>query len=966
MKLSSRLLLGSMLLSFFSIKAGDSFKTIPNDPYNVLFYELDNGLQVYLSVNEDEPRISTNIVVRTGSKNDPSKVTGLAHYLEHMLFKGTSRIASLDWEAEKPLLDQISDLYEKYRKTRDPEKRKAIYKQIDALSNEAAQYVATNEYDQMMSELGATGTNAYTSLERTVYINDIPANELEKWMAIESERFKELTLRLFHTELEAVYEEFNRAQDNDNRLVYYERMKTIFPDHTYGTQTTLGKGEHLKNPSMVEIHNYFDRYYVPNNMAIIMAGDLDPDKTLALIKKYFGSWKKGRNPRQFKDPGQPPITNPIKKVVKGTEAEFMTLSYRTGGVDTEDAMMSDLVSSILQNGDAGLIDQNLNNKQAVLRAYAYSSDYKDYSLLTLGGSPREDQTLDDVKDLLLSQVELLRQGKFDASLIPSIVKNAKKSQLRQAENNRWKAFTMIDAFIYEKPWEYYAYYYDNMAKISKQQIVNWVNKKLKRNYVAIYKEEGDRNPLRVEKPEINPVTINRGKKSAFRQEWEKMPSSRIEPEFINFDKDLDVSKTSGNLDLYYIPNETNELFELYYIFDMGSRNDKKLALAIKYLPYIGTENYTVDEIKRKFYDLALDYSVFAGEDRTYVTLSGLSESMEEGMALFEELLNTVKADVGSYEKFVDGIIKKYKNAKRSKRRILYNGMLNYALYGPRSPQTDIFNEEELRSIQPDELSKKLRGLSSYRHKILYYGPDSRDDITTLINEKHMARSPLKEYPPRKEYEYREPNKSTVYFVNYDQVQVELLMLATGEMFNANDLAPAYVFNQYFGSGLSSIVFQEIRESKALAYSAYCFYSTPSRIDEPHQVRAYIGTQNDKLHDAINAMTELMTEMPWEKAQFEQSKLGALKQFEANPITKASIYWAYQRAQDRGFEENYRPIQYEQISNMSLKGLQSFFTEKIKGNTYTYLVIGNKEVVNMEVLQQLGEVKELSLKEIFGY
>ena len=181
-------------------------ETDENDPLNTIIYTLDNGLKVYMSINQDEPRIQTNIAVNTGSKQDPSDATGLAHYLEHMLFKGTSKIGTVDWEKESKELKKISDLYEERRGVTVEDERKEIYHQIDSISSVAATYAVANEYDKMISSLGAKGTNAYTSLERTVYINDIPSNELEKWLLIESERFGELVLRLFHTELETVYE----------------------------------------------------------------------------------------------------------------------------------------------------------------------------------------------------------------------------------------------------------------------------------------------------------------------------------------------------------------------------------------------------------------------------------------------------------------------------------------------------------------------------------------------------------------------------------------------------------------------------------------------------------------------------------------------------------------------------------------------------------------------------------------
>lgn len=943
-----------------------NFTVTKNDPYKVLQYKLSNGLKVYLSVNKDEPRISTNIAVNTGSKNDPSEVTGLAHYLEHMLFKGTSKMASLDWPKEKALLDQISAKYEEYRKTTDAVKRKAIYAEIDRLSGEAAKYVATNEYDQMIGQLGAKGTNAYTSLERTVYINDIPANELEKWMMIESERFGELTLRLFHTELEAVYEEFNRGMDSDGRQANQARMKALFPNHTYGTQTTIGTSDHLKNPSMVKIHEYFNTYYVPNNIAIIMSGDLDPDKTIDLIEKYFGGMKMGPEPKQFKDPGQPRIEKPEEIEIFGSEAEFVSISYRLGGIESEDQIMGDLASSILSNGKAGLIDKNLNQQQKVIRAYAYSSGMKDYSSFVLGASPRAEQSLEEAQKLLLDQVELLKQGDFDEALIKSIVRNAKKSQMQQAESNAWKCYTMIDAFIYGVPWTYYTEYYTKMGEISKEKLVKWANQNFKQNYIAVYKRQGERKTPKIEKPEITPVTINRDQKSDWRTNWEKTASSRMTPSFINFEKDVVSTNVKKGLEMYYVKNNTNSLFDMNYIFGMGSRNDKKLALAVKYLPYLGTTKYSVEEIKRKFYDLALNYSVFSGSSRAYVSLNGLDESMEEGMRLFEELLSDLKADPEAYSKMVDGILKKRKDAKLSKNRILYSAMRNYAFYGNQSPALDIMSEEELRGIDPNELVAKLKDLKNFKHRVFYYGPENKSTVTERVKELHDVGSDLKDYPPRKEYEFVDKKENIVYFVDYDQVQAEILMLSRTEKLNNKNAALSSVFNQYFGSGLSSIVFQEIRESKALAYSAYSVYTSPSRADGYHYVQAYIGTQNDKLKDAVAAMQELMNNMPKVENSFEQAKTGALKKMETSPVTKSSIYWNYQSAQDKGLDKNPRPQIYKNIDEISLDDLEAFFNANIKGRKYVYLVIGKKDLMDMQALGELGTIQELDLETIFGY
>jgi len=296
-----------------SDKNGYQYEYVENDPIQARIYTLKNGLKVYLSINKDEPRLQTYIAVKAGSTYDPPQTTGLAHYLEHMMFKGSSKIGTINWEKEKAELDKISNLYEQHLLTKDPEKKKTIYKKIDSISAIASKYAVPNEYDKLMSSLGAKGTNAYTSNERTVYVNDIPSNELEKWLLLESERFSILVLRLFHTELETVYEEFNMYQDNDNRKAMEALFSGLFSKHPYGTQTVIGKAEHLKNPSMINIYNYKDTYYRPNNIAICLSGDLDFEKTILLIDKYFGALKANSNlpakQKIIEDPIKQPILN---------------------------------------------------------------------------------------------------------------------------------------------------------------------------------------------------------------------------------------------------------------------------------------------------------------------------------------------------------------------------------------------------------------------------------------------------------------------------------------------------------------------------------------------------------------------------------------------------------------------------------------------------------------------------------
>ena len=226
------------------------------DPLKAQIFQLDNGLTVYLTENHETPRFYAEIAVRAGSKHDPADHTGLAHYLEHLLFKGNQNMGTTDYAKEKLFLDRITELYEQHSKETDPEKRAAIYAEINKAALRAADYSIPNEIDKLFNAMGGTAVNAHTWHEETVYKVNLPANRMEQWAAIESQRYVDPVFRLFHTELETVYEEKNRSMDNKDRIASYAMMKAMYKKHPYGQQHTIGTVEHLKNPSLKVIYEY--------------------------------------------------------------------------------------------------------------------------------------------------------------------------------------------------------------------------------------------------------------------------------------------------------------------------------------------------------------------------------------------------------------------------------------------------------------------------------------------------------------------------------------------------------------------------------------------------------------------------------------------------------------------------------------------------------------------------------------
>jgi zinc protease len=944
---------------------GYEYEIVTHDPFGLRVYTLDNGLKVYLRKHTDRPRIQTYIAVKAGSVYDPPDSIGLAHLLEHMMFKGTSKVGTLDWEREKVLIQEISHLYEQYRNEDDPVKRKEIYSRIDEVSNDAAKYAIANEYDKLCDCIGAEGTNAYTSYEETVYEDNIPSNELKRWLKLERERFGELVLRFFHTEMDAIYEEFNMSEDEDWNKVDEALMAGLFKKHPYGTQTILGNAEHIKNPSMVDINNYRKSYYVPNNMAICMSGDLDFDKTIQMIDKYWGDLKEAEVP-QFTTPKEEPITEPVIKEVYGPEAEYMSMAFRFDGYKSGDIRYVLLIDNLLNNYQAGLIDLNLVLEQKVNDAGSYSYFMKDYGAHEFYGYPRKGQKLEEVKDLILGELEKIKKGKFEDWLFEAVLKNFRLSRISSQEGNGI-ANTFVTCFIYDVEWVEYVKFLDDLEKITKEEIVEFADEHYKDNYVVVYKRTGeDPDVIKIDKHTITPVPVNRDVKSDFFQEFEKEEVDPIRPVFVDYEKEIHTSRLKSGIEFNYIQNKTNELFTLSYIIDMGKNHIKKLPLAVNYLTYLGTDKYSPAEIQQEFYKLGLSFDVFSGEDRCYVYISGLEESAEKGIELLEHILAHVKPNRAAYREYIDGILKDREDSKLDKYLILWNALYNYGMYGKNSSFTNIYSDKELRKIKPKELTDLIKEIYSYQHKIFYYGQYSAEKAKALIDKYHEVPAKLKPYPDEITYPELPTDENKVYFVDYDMTQVNVVMFSKDVIFNKDLIPSIRLFNEYYGGSMASIVFQEIRESKGLAYSAYAGFDIPYKADDSHYVFAFVGTQPDKLENAMETMLDLLNNMPRSRVQFDLSCNSVFRQIETERIIKADIFWTYQSLLRKNIDYDYRMDVYDAVKTIDMADLSKFYDEHVKDKKYTFLVIGDKEEVDMDVLQELGTVEKLTLEEIFSY
>ncbi len=961
------LLLIVILFSPFATSAQTfPYETVAGDPLQTRIYTLPNGLKVYMSVVKDKPRIQTYISVNAGYKNDPADATGLAHYLEHMLFKGSEHLGTINYEKEKPLLDQVEQQFEVYRQTTDSLKRKSIYHIIDSLSYVASGFAVANEYDRLTSQIGAQGTNAFTMADNTTYVNNIPSNQLNNWLKIESERFLFPVFRLFHTELEAVYEEKNIALDNDVRSAYQATLKNLFSNHPYGTQTGLGTIEHLKNPSIKKIKEFYNQYYVPNNMSVILAGDFNMDSAIVAVNNTMGQLKAKPIPGFSYQP-EVPITEPKTETIYGAAAEVLLMGYRFDAKPyTKESYLLTMVDQILNNAYAGLIDINLNQQQKVADAGTYLVKYNDYAAHVFLGFPTQKQSLEQVRDLIFEQITKLQKGEFEDWLIDAIIKNLKYQAIKEKETPEGRAQTMLSAFNSKVPYDKIVNEIAEIEKITKADVMAFCNKYYsEKNCVIIYKKiSKEKGSAMVKKPAITAIQINRESSSAFGTEFLKAVPAPIQPVFVDYKKEFQIAENSNGSKLWYKQNTGDGLFSASIIYDFGSYENPLLENALDYLELLGTTKFSNAGIHQEFYKLACEYSFNVGQHETSINFTGLSESAPQAIALIKAIFSEAKADELALKGLKMKILKQRADDKLNKDIILWKAMTSYAMYGKTSPILSKPKNKQIKKLTSAQLLSEINKLWNSKSQINYYGPlpitDFQNQLTSLMPAK--LNNPL----PKKIFIKNDIDKNVIYLVDFDMQQAGIGIYTKGKSFDPQYAPTIQLFNEYFGGDMSSITFQQIREAKALAYSVGGSYNEPYFKEEPYTFWAHIGTQADKMKEALPAMDSLIKTLPYSETAW-QASINAMRQnIETGRIIKADVFTNYRNNMRMGCDYDRRIDLYKALNTLQFKDILAFQSQYLQPKKFTMIILGNTKQFDMKWLKTQGEVKVLTLEQIFGY
>jgi predicted Zn-dependent peptidase len=403
-------------------------------------FKLDNGIKFIVLENHLAPVVSFVTYVDVGGANEPDGKTGVAHFLEHLAFKGTKEIGTTNYIEEQKVLDQLDQIFDQIKQaesTGDQEKLTNLQQEFDKLQKETSKYVKNNEFGEIVETAGGVGLNAATSADWTSYFYSFPSNKLELWMYLESERFRDPVFREFFLEKQVILEERKLRTDNSPIGKMLEAfLDTAFTEHPY-KRPVIGYEEDLINLTRGDVQEFFDTYYGGSNLTIAIAGDVNPNQVKTFAEQYFGRFPKTTKPLQ-KLPLEPPQTETREVTVEYPSQPWYLEGYHIPDLNDPDYIAYDLLSSILSDGRTSRLYQSLVKEQRVALSAAGNSGYpgdKYPNLMLFYALTTPDRTLDDVAKALRVEIEKLKNEPVSQEELDRVKTQAQAGLLRGLDSN---------------------------------------------------------------------------------------------------------------------------------------------------------------------------------------------------------------------------------------------------------------------------------------------------------------------------------------------------------------------------------------------------------------------------------------------------------------------------------------------------------------------------------------------------
>lgn len=936
-------------------------RPLQSDPMGVTIHRLSNGLTVYISTERATPSISSWIAVRSGSRHDPANSTGLAHYLEHMLFKGTGKLGTLDFAQEKPHLERIAALYDELRAADAPEKRTEILAGINKETLAGAQFAVPNEFDNLYASLGIDGVNAFTSDEQTVYIATVPQNQFASWANVEGERFSDPQFRLFYPELESVYEEKNRSLDSPQSRIFEALTKALFPKHPYGAQPTIGHAEHLKAPAYADMVQYFDRWYRPNNMAILLAGDIDAETALPILEKAFG----GLQAKEL--PALPPASLEVATTrqeveIKAPGEQAIFIAWPTVPAGHIDELALRAMDLIVDNSATGLLNLELVLSQKLPSAGSFPQTMVEAGMWVITGTARDDQSLEEVESLLMGVVSKLKAGTFTQADLDAIVINYEISEKRELESNDNRVSKLSSAFIEGRAWPAVVSEAERMAAITREDIMRVANQYLSDAPVVIKRVRGDFNAEKVAKPSISPIEIDSSRQSPYAKEIKAAPVEPLKPEWLVEGTHYVLSDLPAGA-FIAVNNPRNDLFEIHYDFKVGEQQEPLLCYALELIERSGAGDKSPTELQRALYAIGSSIQFGCGSRESRITISGVDRKMEESLDILKAWLATPRIEADALDKLFANTVSKRKDAMNEP-RVIAQALAAYALLGKNSDFLRVPSNKQLDAASSKKLIALAAELPNIQHRTSYFGPRTADVLKERIALGKAHKAPKEATAIR----FTRVKTPTLFFIDQKVAQAQVRIGFAAIETAKDERIKASLFNQFVGGGMGGLVFQEIREARGLAYSAFAYYDASSRKRDGAAIIAGLGTQADKTVEALTTMLSLIAPLNVEATRFQTSVASLDADYRKARIEPRQIANVVQSWQDLGFAQDPRPERFAALHTTSAEEMQTF-TNQLTREPPVIAISGDSDRIDMKALETsagIGSTKRLTVAELFGF
>lgn len=925
-------------------------------------HTLDNGLRVYLSENHEEPWISCRVAVRAGAAQEPADATGLAHYLEHMLAnKGTRSLGTRDAAAEQVHLDRLRELYEQLRKAGPAtSERAALLAEIDRENQAANRWAIANELKQVYGLLGGRSLNAFTSHDRTTYVVDIPSNRLEAWVRLESDRFANPVFRGFPTELETIVEEKNRALDSPARALMMAAKPLIWADHPYA-RDVLGEIEHLLAPSIAATEQFFSTWYVPNNMAVVLAGDLDPERTLELIDRHFGQLRARPLPERYAPPPGPlGDVRRVEVVHRGDEE--VQLIWRTLPRTHPDVDALLLADMMLDNNSTGLLDTRLEQRQLVRAAGSYADLRLQGGTHTVWGRPRVDQSLDEVEALLREQVEALRNGEFQQSDLDDLIANFEVGELRKLESNAARAGVMLDAFAFERPWDEVRTRLAKLATITREQVVETARRWLGDDMIVARRREGEPPVSKIPSFGLRELELDHSSHSVLFEQVLALPTKPLELQVLREGVDFEHRPFPGGR-LYRARNPNNDLFQLNIRVHIGSARDPVLAKALDLWARAGVGELDLEGYRRALFHVAGAVAVDCNRQYTDVTLAGRGHVLDTVLPLVRERLRAPVLSDDDRARWAADVVGKRKQ-RRETTDFKFTTLKQWALRGPNSPYlTESLSNEQVLALTLDELREAPAKLLALESLVFYAGPyeGGPHELASRLGLEHPA-TPAPDYMPIRFDALTDELR--VFVVHHEAAQTKIGLYAPSEGYDPAHSAMYRVLHEYLG-GSAGLVFQEIREARGLAYAAHSGHTAGDYLGDQNLIWASLASRPDRSVEAAEVLLGLLRGLPIHPLRFERARasavehlLGARARFRGYGLLAES--WRV-----RGLDGDPRPDIVRTLERMTIDDLREFVAPLAR-DPIGLLLVGDTTRMDMQALERLGSVEQRTLDELVVY